>query len=125
MTRSWHSGSVTVSRSDALERVAARADSAVPRAARRAVRGHLEPLVDRARGGWPVKTGRSRAGLNVEDEGEAGAKPINRVGYAVDVHRAGIRQSAWEELVRRPLFASRDELRDALRRYIVAALRGG
>lgn len=81
----------------------------------------LRAILDSARARWPVRTGRSRAGLErtrlVRDERQQ-HRIRNDVDYADDVHARGTRATSWDTLVVGPVTRSRLELELTLGRTL-------
>ena len=123
-------GNVTVTIDDALEDlVAAAIDRALPGVRARMTADTTE-LLEHAEGEWPVKTGRSRAGLEQVEELDIGRSSFttrirNDVPYAIFVvpakwHGA---TTAWQRLVRGPMASLHKEFTEILGPVIVEGLR--
>lgn len=125
-------GNVTVTLDDGLsDLVAAAIDRALPGVRARMVADSAE-ILDFAVDEWPVKTGRSRAGLELVQELDLGRSSFavrarNDVDYAIFVKPAKWHgaTTAWQRLVRGPMTSLHKELTETLGPVIVAALRSG
>jgi hypothetical protein len=90
------------------------------------VRKRQEAILQRAKNLWPVDTGRSRDGLHIAETVTTTKVTTNiayRAPYTLNVHRAGVRILAWEELVMLPVRADEESTGRALADAVIAHLR--
>lgn len=128
--RSFVDGNVTVTLSDALDNLVEAAEDDVPGAVLEALQVTVGEVHDDALRGWPVVTGRSRAGLVTVSETDGNTISVaerNDVPYAPFIvpkayHGA---TTAWQRLVRGPIYARRTRVLEVLGVNIVRALRRG
>lgn len=130
MTTVFRDGNVTVTLDDAWTKLARQAvDAALPGVLKTMER-EVAQLADAAAEEWPVRTGKSRAGLEVVTSIDVGRSEVkvsirNDVPYAIYVrpkvwHGAA---TAWSRLVQGPMGKLQVELVQILGPEILAAIR--
>ena len=125
-------GNVTVTLDDTLERLVRAAAEKVLPGVLKVMEAGVSEVLDEAHDDWPVKTGRSRAGLQRSTELDLGRSAItvrarNDVPYAIYVKPAAWHgaTTAWQRLVRSPMGALHKEFVEQLGPVIVEQLRKG
>lgn len=125
-------GNVTVTLDDGLEKLARAAiENVLPGVLDEMTRLAAEVASD-AHADWPVKTGKSAAGIRLVQELDLGRSSVavrirNDVSYAIYVKPAVWHgaTTAWERLIRKPMADLHRELTERLGPQIVEALRRG
>lgn len=116
--------SITARFDDALDRLAKRARGALLAAVADPATTKARAVLANAQTRWPVRTGRSRAGLALQETRGAltfQLAIVNNVGYALQVHHG----ESWRSLVADPMAALVRETYVESGRRILTALRGG
>lgn len=112
---------VTFTIDDAFDRVAERFHSAVPAAVSRPVVDGALEILAKAKASWPVRTGRSKAGLVLQ--GTVGSRTevtiLDPVGYTLDIHGG----DTWRSLVLLPMRALAVRTAAATGKRVVHALK--
>lgn len=114
------SGRTTV-RITGLGELEAAVRAAVAASPEATLHAEVSGLLEGARRRWPVRTGRSRRGLDLGRSGtgtHARVVARNEVPYAGDVRLAGHPEPAWRELVERPVCEAADALEQATAREL-------
>ncbi len=126
---SLRAGDVTIKLSDGLDRFVERAiHNSAPGMLER-ITARVEPVLADARAAWPVKTGKSRAGLDLDvlvdtDREKLRVRIVNTVDYAIFVRPSAYfgAATAWSRLVQKPMKRIHSELADELAAEIAKAV---
>lgn len=130
MATRFREGKVTVELTGDLERLALQVvDKALP-GVRTEMEANARDILATAKGEWPVKSGQSRGGLQMITEIRDDAvlvKIENAVPYAIWVRPKawfGV-TTAWQRLVRQPMFAAAKGIGKLVGKVVLAALKDG
>lgn len=131
MKLTFGSGGTRITMDDTLDRIYRRAIERVAPGLLTRVELAIAEVYDEARQQWPVRTGRSRDGLQrhvtiAPDGARIVGSITNDVDYSrfIKARKLGGR-SAFVELLRKPLRRRADELSTVLARQAASSLRGG
>ena len=109
-----------------LLQLRARAAPAGQQAVRRVLGAEVSAIVERARGRWPVDTGRSRRELQIEPAPDRGRGilrfRIKATRYSPHIVSRGVRP--WRDYIQRPLAALIRDIPGTLARAMVRAAGG-
>lgn len=130
MTTRFREGKVTVELTGDLERLALQVvDKALP-GVRTEMETNVKDILATGKGEWPIKSGKSRGGLQMVTEIRDDAvlvKIENAVPYAIWVRPKawfGV-TTAWQRLVRQPMFVAAKGIGKLVGKVVLAALKDG
>ena len=128
MATRFREGNVTVELTGDLEKLALEAVDRLLPGVREQMEANARDIWNSARGEWPVKSGRSRAGLELLTEIRDDAvlvKILNDVPYAVYVRPRdwfGV-TTAWARLVKTPMKAAAKDLAKTVGKVLIDAMK--
>lgn len=101
-----------------------RAETAAPTVATQVIREAAAGVVAKAKGPWPVKSGRSKEALGVQPIPNGARIETDEVDYAVQIVSHGVRP--WDAYVLQPMLVlARDVIPQEIGRRLIAELERG